>query len=174
MTTKAKPRCDKLTGLFDRQHFMELSQQLFIVAQRYQNDLSLILFDIDHFKQINDQFGQVMADTVTQCVARVARQHTRNADVLARYSDEEFILILPNTRIREALGVAENIRKAVSRCREIDDEGEVTATISVGIAEMLPDQDNLYQLIQRANQALYEAKAAGCDSCKIFTTAMAA
>lgn len=174
MGTKAKPRCDELTGLYDRQHFVELSQQLFLVAQRYQNDLSLLLFDLDHFKQIKDSFGKSVADSVIRCVARVAQENSRSADVLSRYSDEEFILILPNTRVREAFGVAENIRRAVGSCREIGDRGEVTATISVGVAEMLPDQDSLYQLIQRANHALYEAKAAGRDCCKIYTAAMAA
>lgn len=174
MKLKTKPRCDELTGLLDRQHFVELSQQLFLVAQRYQNDLSLLLFDLDHFNKINEQFGQSTGDSVLQCVARIAHEHTRNADVLARYSDEEFILLLPNTRVREAFGVAENIRKAVAACSEIGDQGEVTATISIGVAEILPDQDTLYQLIQRANLALYEAKAAGCDCSKIFIAPVAA
>lgn len=174
MKVKAKPRCDELTGLYDSQHFMELGQQLFVVAQRYQSDLSLLLFDLDHFKQINEQFGHATGDSVLQCVARVAHEHTRSADVLARYGDEEFILMLPNTRIREAFGVAENIRKAVSACRGIGDQGEVIATISVGVAEMVANEDSLYQLIQRANLALYEANAAGRDCCKIFVAPVAA
>jgi diguanylate cyclase (GGDEF)-like protein len=171
---KSRPRSDELTGLFDRQHFLELSDQLFIVAQRYQSDLSLLLFDLDHFKQLNDKYGQQTGDAVLQCVASVASKHTRSADVLARYSGEEFILILPNTRVREALGVAENIRKAVSGCRQVVGESEVTTTISVGVAEMLHDEDTLYQLIQRANLALYDAKNAGRNCCKVFSTPVAA
>jgi diguanylate cyclase (GGDEF)-like protein len=168
MKAKSKPRSDELTGLYDRQHFMELSQQLFIVAQRYQSALSVIMFDVDHFKQINDSYGHQTSDAILKCVADAANEHTRNADVLARYGGEEFILILPNTAVREAFAVAENIRKAASGCQEIAGHGEVITSISLGIAEIYSDEDTLYQLIQRANQALYDAKNSGRNCSKIF------
>lgn len=166
-----RARTDDLTGLSNRRHFFELSNQLFTVAQRYQTALSVFMFDIDHFKQINDTFGHRFGDTLLKRVAHIAREHTRDADVLARYGGEEFIVVLPNTRAHEAFAAAENIREKIAAHRQVTGGGEIGVTISAGVAEMLPDEDTLDHLIQRADQALYMAKDAGRNCSRMFPAA---
>ena len=166
-----KARTDDLTGLTNRRQFFELSKQLFAVAQRYRAPLSVVMFDIDHFKQVNDVHGHQVGDSILKRIARVARQSTRDSDVLARYGGEEFIGALPNTSGREALAAAENIRERIVACRESSGDKEVRVTISAGVAEMLPDRDTLDHLIQRADQALYAAKNAGRNCSRLSSSA---
>jgi len=166
-----KARTDDLTGLNNRRHFFDLSKQLFAVAERYQTPLSVLMFDIDHFKRVNDRFGHQVGDAVLKRVAQIARKNTRDADVLARYGGEEFILTLPNTCAQEALAAAENIRERIAACREIADGEEVSVTISAGAAARLPDEDTLDRLIQRADEALYAAKSAGRNCSRVFSPA---
>ena len=153
-------RTDELTGLSNRRHFFEVGQQLFNVAQRYGTPLSVLLFDIDHFKRINDQYGHQLGDEVLKAVGRIAKERVRDADLLARYGGEEFIVILPNTDSEEAFAAAEHIRQGIAECRGMASEPGLTVTVSVGIAEILPNE-TLRQLIARADQALYAAKNAG-------------
>lgn len=163
-----RARTDHLTGLNNRRHFFEMSEQLFTVAQRYQTPLSVMMFDIDHFKEINDQYGHQAGDEILKCIARIADEHVREADVLARYGGEEFIVMLPNTDANEALAAAENIRERVAACRETDLCKLARITISAGIADMLPEDDSLNRLIQRADQALYAAKHSGRNCSRVF------
>jgi len=160
-------RTDELTGLYNRRHFFELSNQLFAVALRYRTPLSILMFDLDHFKQVNDIYGHQVGDRILACVARIARDHLRGADVLARYGGEEFIAALPSASAAEALAAAENIRRHVSACRDLDEDENLSVAISIGIAEMLPEDDTLDRLIQRADVALYEAKHAGRDCSRV-------
>ncbi|HEX4954220.1 MAG TPA: diguanylate cyclase [Thermoanaerobaculia bacterium] len=163
-----KARTDDLTGLTNRRHFVELSTQLFAVAKRYRMPLSVLIFDIDRFKQINDEFGHLVGDAILKQVARIATESTREADVLARYGGEEFIVTMSNTAADEALVAAENIRERVATCREVADGREVSVTISAGVAEILSGEDSLDRLIRRADQALYAAKDAGRNCCRLF------
>lgn len=164
-----KARTDDLTGLSNRRHFFELSQQLFTVAQRYRTPLSVFMFDIDHFKRINDTFGHQVGDALLKRVTRIAREHTRESDVFARYGGEEFIVTLPNTTAPEGFATAEDIRQRIAACREIAGDRDVSVTISAGIAEILPGEDTLDRLIQRADQALYDAKKAGRNCSRMFS-----
>lgn len=164
-----KARTDDLTGLSNRRHFFELSEQLFSVAQRYKSAFSLFIFDIDHFKKVNDNFGHQTGDLVLKAVARIARENTRVADVIARYGGEEFIVVLPNTGIDGAFAVAENIRKNIVENTINLDGNEVRVSVSAGIAEILTGPDSLEKLIHRADQALYEAKNAGRNCSRVFS-----
>ena len=159
-------RTDELTGLDNRRHFFELAQQLFNVAERYRTPFSLVLFDLDHFKQINDRYGHQAGDAVLRGVADRARDVVREADVLARYGGEEFIVALPNTDHHGALAVAEHLRKKIAAARYPFGRHRLAITISAGVAEMLPGDDSLDRLISRADEALYAAKAAGRDCCR--------
>lgn len=162
-------RTDELTGLHNRRHFFELSNQLFAVARRYQTPFSILMFDLDHFKQVNDIHGHQVGDRMLACVARIARDHLRGADVLARYGGEEFIAALPRATATEALAAAEHLRENVAACRDIDGDENLRVTISVGVAPMLPGDDTLDRLIQRADEALYEAKHAGRNCSRVFS-----
>ncbi|OGB22414.1 MAG: hypothetical protein A3I66_14440 [Burkholderiales bacterium RIFCSPLOWO2_02_FULL_57_36] len=162
-------RTDDLTGLNNRRHFFELGKQLFAVAQRYGTPFSIVMFDLDYFKRINDLYGHQMGDTILKRVATIAQERVRHADVLARYGGEEFIVALPNVGAHEALAAAENIRRHVAAFREIAGDSELSATISAGVAEIVPGDDTLDYLIKRADQALYAAKNAGRNRCQIFS-----
>lgn len=154
-------RTDGLTGLNNRRYFFELAKQEWAVAQRYGLPLALMLFDVDHFKQFNDTVGHQMGDEILRRVARVAADRLRAADVLARYGGEEFIVLLPGSAAQQALVAAESIREAIAAETIEARTGSIVATISIGLADALPEQDTLEQLIQRADRALYRAKAKG-------------
>jgi len=154
-------RTDGLTGLNNRRYFFEVAAHEWAVAQRYLLPLALMLFDIDRFKQINDTVGHQMGDEILKRVARVAAERLRGADVLARYGGEEFIVLLPGSTVQQAAVAAESIREAIAADRIEARTGSIVATISVGLADALPEQDTLDQLIQRADRALYRAKAKG-------------
>jgi diguanylate cyclase (GGDEF)-like protein len=154
-------RTDGLTGLNNRRYFFEAAAHEWAVAQRYGLPLALMLFDIDRFKQINDTVGHQMGDEILKRVARAAAERLRAADVLARYGGEEFIVLFPGSTAQQAAVAAESIREAIAADRIETRTACVVATISVGLADALHDQDTLYQLIQRADRALYRAKAKG-------------
>ena len=161
-------RTDELTGVSNRRHFFELGKQLFAIAQRYQTPLAVFMFDIDHFKRINDMFGHQIGDAILRRVAEVSLEQTRGADVLARYGGEEFIVTLPNTTAREALAAVENIRQKIAGCDEVFGGRTVKVTISAGVAEIAPQDDSLERLIQRADHALYAAKRAGRNCSRLW------
>lgn len=161
-----RARTDELTGLCNRRAYFNLSQQLFSVAKRYRTPLSVVMFDVDHFKQINDEFGHQTGDEALRRVAHVLRQHTRHADVLARYGGEEFIVALPNTTVEHALSMAEIIRRAVAA--EAGGEGAPRLTISAGVAAMTPEDPDLDAAIRRADRALYTAKEDGRNCSRVF------
>lgn len=154
-------RTDVLTGLHNRRYFFEVAAQEWAVAQRYRLPLALMLFDIDRFKEINDTVGHQMGDEILKRVALAAAERLRVADVLARYGGEEFIILLPGSTAQQAAVAAECIREAIAADRIETRTASLAATISVGLAEARPDQDTLDQLIQRADRALYRAKAKG-------------
>jgi len=151
---QAKTRSDDLTGLYNRRHFFELGEQLFTVAKRYGMPFSILLFDIDDLKGINERKGQAAGDALLRTVGRVAREHTRGADVFARYGGEEFVAALPNTPMSGARTAAEKLRSRIAA------SGTPGPTITFGIAEMAREDDTLDRLIQRADDALRAAEQA--------------
>lgn len=160
-------RTDELTGLSNRRHFYELANELFAVAERYRVPLSVLLFDVDRFKQFNDRFGHQAGDNALETIAREASRHKREADVLARYGGEEFIMALPNTDIAGARILAETIRDWIAGTRVPIDGKGTTVTVSVGVAEVHPGDDAIDRAICRADAALYEAKAAGRNCTRV-------
>lgn len=154
-------RIDALTQVNNRRHFFNLATQEFIVTQRYRRSLAIILFDIDHFKQVNDTYGHPIGDNVLQIVAQIASENLREADILGRYGGEEFAIMLPDTNARESLTVAERIRERIANHLIDTEKGSFHVSISLGVAEFLPQDDTLDQLIQRVDNALYIAKQTG-------------
>ncbi len=154
-------RIDWLTGVFNRSHLFTLATQEFFVAQRYDQPLSICMFDIDHFKQINDRYGHLIGDQVLRVVAQTARHQIRAADSLGRFGGEEFIILLPNTRVTAGVMLAERLRAALAELRVSTAKGEISVTISAGVAERLPADETIDRVIDRADQALYAAKQQG-------------
>ena len=158
---RALARTDDLTSAFNRRHFFDLARHELAVARRYHQALSLILFDVDHFKRINDTAGHDAGDEVLRRVARIARAHLRESDVFARYGGEEFVMLLPRTATSEAVVVAERIRTAIADDAKVTSQGVRVVTISSGVAELRSGDDTLDLLIRRADGALYAAKQQG-------------
>jgi diguanylate cyclase (GGDEF)-like protein/PAS domain S-box-containing protein len=163
-------RTDALTGVNNRRHLYELAEHEFEVARRYGHPLSVIMFDLDHFKDINDTFGHALGDRMLESVTRVARSQLRDVDLIGRYGGEEFVVILPVTSAQQAYLVAERIRSGVEALRIETDRSPASVTLSMGIAEMLhePLEGTVENVIRRADEAMYTAKQAGRNRTAIF------
>lgn len=154
-------RIDGLTQIFNRKHWEECLEKEFSRARRYQHGLALIMFDLDHFKRLNDTYGHLGGDQVLIETAKVITPLLRLGDLFGRYGGEEFAIILPNTDKTGALDVAERIRIAISKNVINFQESEVQVTASVGVA-VIEESDSRYEdLISNADHALYDAKASG-------------
>lgn len=154
---------DTLTGLWNRLHFEERVGHELIKANRYKQPLSVLIFDIDQFKLVNDTYGHLVGDRVLVELCDMARQQTRDSDLLARWGGEEFIMLMPNTGPKEAMAVAEKLR-ANFASHSFTDAGSITA--SFGIAPYQPGE-SVDHWISRADAALYEAKQEGRNTVKI-------
>jgi diguanylate cyclase (GGDEF)-like protein len=130
---------------------------------RFEHGMSLIMLDIDNFKQFNDRYGHPKGDTVLKAVSTIIRQNLREVDVAARYGGEEFVIMLPETDIAGAAAVAERIRASMSQYSHISgDQGErVAQTISLGVASYPTNASSAAGLVEAADQAMYRAKRAG-------------
>ncbi len=154
-------RIDWLTGVYNRSHFYELATHEFAIATRYDQPLAICMLDVDHFKQINDRYGHLIGDQVLCTVAQTAARQIRAADCIGRFGGEEFILLLPNTDISSGLMLAERLRASIAALRIQTEKGEITVTISLGVAGRQPADAVIERLIDRADQALYAAKRQG-------------
>lgn len=152
---------DGLTGLYNRRHFVELAQTEFERARRYKRHLSAIIFDIDHFKSINDEHGHLFGDLVLQNLAALCKTKLREADPIARYGGEEFVALVVEANLKHAELVAERLRGEVEKMTTQHGKDEVHITVSIGIAEQDDDTVTLDDLIARADQALYYSKHHG-------------
>ena len=156
-------RTDELTGVNNRRYLFDLAERKFAVATRYKQPLSVIMFDIDHFKMINDKWGHIIGDQILTEVAQAVLVELRKADLFGRYGGEEFIIILPMTTSEQAYILAERIRAKVSNQRVQTDKGEISVTISIGIVELHHGEarESLESLFNRADETMYAAKQAG-------------
>ncbi|MDT8997663.1 GGDEF domain-containing protein [Paucibacter sp. APW11] len=152
---------DALTGTFNRRYFLEQVGREWARARRYDTACALLLIDVDHFKRVNDSFGHLCGDTVLRQIADVSGETLRQADVLARFGGEEFIVFLPHTDPLGALDVAERIRERVEALNLSWNGKSVPLSISVGVAALGIEHQTLDQLIHDADEALYAAKASG-------------
>lgn len=148
---------DSLTGLYNRGHLTEHLEAAVAEAQRYGTPLSLVMFDLDHFKRINDTYGHLEGDRVLQAVARCLQTHIRGSDVLGRYGGEEFALVLPRANAGQGCELAERLRLLVAGLRV--GERQIAVTLSGGVASY--GGEGLSEFLRRADAALYRAKEAG-------------
>ncbi len=153
---------DGLTGLYNHRMFQERLTEEIMRAKRYKRKLFILMIDIDHFKKFNDMYGHQTGDEVLKTVARIIKENTRSIDFAARYGGEEFVIILPDTDCKNALTVAERLRKAVENFPFFLKDGTKTKiTISIGIACYPEDSVDKDDLIKKADKALYHAKQTG-------------
>lgn len=153
---------DSLTGLSNRRYFMEQAQLVLSQACRYNRALSMMMFDLDHFKNINDTYGHDTGDKVLQRVGEVVRHIMRQTDVIGRIGGEEFAVVLPETEIQFALQAAERFRAALEdEVLVLEGGGRVTFTASIGLTCKITNEVSLEELMKQADDALYKAKKQG-------------
>jgi len=161
-------RTDPLTGIYNRRYFFELAQKEFARAQRYDFPLSVMMFDIDHFKRINDTHGHFTGDQVLRAVAGIIRESMREVDIFARYGGEEFVMLLPETGITDARKSAERLRAMVENKVIDTDSGEIQITASIGLASLDGKVDLLERLLDFADVAMYGAKQKGRNRVNVW------
>jgi diguanylate cyclase (GGDEF)-like protein len=166
---EAQARTDMLTDLNNRRAFLENGALLLNQATRFNHPLSVIMLDVDHFKQINDTFGHAIGDSVLLSLAKILRSMAREVDVVGRIGGEEFAIILPETVISNAAAFAERLRTFIANSRLNSAKGEIRITASFGIASNANCDMSLDNLISKADEALYRAKQHGrnrieCDN----------
>ncbi|MCH8156947.1 MAG: GGDEF domain-containing protein [Nitrospinae bacterium] len=153
---------DGLTGITNRPQMQRVLQSEFERSTRYDAPLSIIILDLDHFKDVNDTYGHPKGDEVLMALSSLLKQVCRANDVAARYGGEEFLLILPQTTVKGAFKIAERVRKELSKLRFTENGAEFGVTASCGVAEL--DQSvmkDVGSLVRMADQALYKAKNSG-------------
>lgn len=162
-------RTDELTGLSNRRHFFELADEVFAIADRYGTPLSVLLLDVDKFKKFNDRYGHQAGDKALETIAHTAREHLRHSDVVARYGGEEFVMVLPNTDLTGARVLAETVRERIASARIPVDGPSTRVTVSIGVAERRPGDKVVEDVVRRADNALYAAKAAGRNCTRMYS-----
>lgn len=158
---------DTLTGLPNRNAYNERLETELARWKRYHSPLSLIVWDIDHFKSINDNYGHKAGDKVLLLIAKQLSDHSRTTDFISRFGGEEFTMLLPNTDINAALVVANQLRKTIEKTGFNASGTSVAITISCGITEFI-DSDTDETAFDRADQALYQAKEQGRNRCCVL------
>ena len=161
---------DGLTNIHNKRYFMEFLEREHQRAVRHERPLSLLMLDVDHFKQANDEHGHINGDRLLRQVASRMRGFIRRDECFARYGGEEFGMILPETSLSGAQALAEKVRRVIRDTpMDLQDGGSVVITISIGAAE-LDAGDTVFGLIGRADEALYAAKSNGRDRVEIAAT----
>lgn len=148
---------DSLTGIANRREFVRALESEVDRVKRYGVPLSLVMYDLDFFKRVNDTYGHNVGDSVLQAVTGLVKNHIRASDVVARWGGEEFMVLMPQSDLRAASEAAEKLRLAVASCR-FNHVGELTASFGV---TAFAQQDDLNSLLKRADDALYKAKEQG-------------
>jgi diguanylate cyclase (GGDEF)-like protein len=152
-------RFDALTGVLSRRALLEALDVEVARAKRYGSALACLMLDLDHFKAINDNYGHPFGDRVLHLIARVISEHCRPTDYLGRYGGEEFLIVLPETRIDGATTLAERVRSAVAETSLGQNDERIT--LSIGVAEWRDGDGSTKRLIAQADRALLKAKSAG-------------
>ena len=154
---------DHMTKLYNRRYFSEISENILELAKRGDKNLSIMMLDIDKFKDVNDTYGHHVGDNVIIALADLLKEFSRSSDIACRFGGEEFILLLPETSSEGAYLIAEKLRKKVEEFSVIlADNSFLKFTVSIGVAEVEIHEDSaIERSIQRADTALYKAKESG-------------
>lgn len=166
---------DSLTGLYNRRHFNKLAEDEIRRSIRYSRPLSVMLFDIDFFKRVNDTFGHSSGDRVLSMIGRTTQEMLRATEISARYGGEEFIVLFPETSASEAAAVAERLRMKIEETAFLPGENALVITASFGISDypgktrhLKSPESLLSDLVSNADQAMYCSKKAGRNRISVF------
>lgn len=161
LATRESSLRDALTGCFNRGHGLATLDGELRRARRTGGPLSILMFDVDHFKTVNDRFGHLRGDELLASIGTELERITRSSDVRCRYGGDEFLVILPETPVLSAQQVAEGLRQAIEGIKVGADDERVPVSISIGVAAAATGELDPKTLIHRADEALYRAKSAG-------------
>lgn len=162
---------DPMTTLYNRRYFTDISNHMFQLARREQTELSLIMIDIDNFKNVNDTYGHPVGDKVIISIASILKAQTRMSDIVCRFGGEEYIILLPNMDVLNTEKMAHSIRKLIEDSVIILDNNEVLkVTASLGISTVNTQKDSDIEIaIHRADNAMYEAKKSGKNKVVVYS-----
>ncbi|HMA96088.1 MAG TPA: GGDEF domain-containing protein [Polyangiaceae bacterium] len=152
---------DGLTQIHNKRYLFEVMDRECTRARRHDRPLSVVMFDIDHFKKINDQFGHLAGDYALRELARLCQDRIRRDETFARYGGEEFTVVLPETPLEGALALAEDLRSRTEQHEFVFQNERIPITISLGCAQLTEHDKTATDLIQRADEKLYDAKHNG-------------
>lgn len=160
---------DDLTGAATRRHFFVVAETAMEQALRHREPLSVVLIDLDRFKQINDHYGHAGGDEVLRAFGELCREVLRRIDIVGRLGGEEFAVVLPRTDLAAAGGAAERLLERVNATEvEVEGRGRLTFGFSAGVAELQAGETTIEPVLARADAALYAAKAAGRGRIEIY------
>ena len=159
--TKYLSITDELTGLANRRHFESCLEKEFLRAKRYNNKLTLVMFDADFFKKINDTYGHQCGDYILKQISNAALQTFRQTDMIFRYGGEEFAVILTETDIEQARIPLERFRKTVETLNAIYNNQEIQVTVSIGACQLNDTIKTKEEFLSKTDSALYKAKNSG-------------
>ncbi|GMV16199.1 MAG: GGDEF domain-containing protein [Polyangiaceae bacterium] len=152
---------DGLTQIHNKRYLYEALEREVLRARRHDRPLSILMFDIDFFKRVNDQYGHLAGDYVLRELARVVQGRIRRDEVFARYGGEEFVIALPETPLEGGVSLAQNLRARVAEHTFVFQGERIPVTVSIGAAVLNPNDKTATDLVQRADEKLYEAKRGG-------------
>lgn len=159
---------DELTGLNNRRAFFQIGGQFLKQAQRHQSPMAAVMFDLDHFKQINDSHGHEAGDTVLREVGKILLANVRESDIAARVGGEEFAVLLPSTSQALAMDLAERLRLTLQELQIHYRQTVLQVTASIGVAMLSADDGQLEPLLSRADEAMYISKTEGRNKVSLF------
>ncbi|MCF8110851.1 MAG: GGDEF domain-containing protein [Desulfobacteraceae bacterium] len=158
---KEQAETDPLTGLYNRRRYETMFIREFQRIKRYGGPMSVLVLDLDHFKRVNDTYGHSAGDVVLQEVAALCRRQLRQVDIIGRLGGEEFVIMLPDTGISDAMTVAERLRKEIESTEIVTDRNRLYITATIGAAEIVHEDQGIEDLVRRADAALYRGKQEG-------------
>ena len=154
---------DSMTKMYNHNYILKRLEQEIELSKKFSSSLSLIMMDIDHFKQINDKYGHQSGDKVIITIARIIKDNIRFSDIAGRYGGEEFCIILPNTKLNNAVNVAQRLKKSISNEKVLVQDGQqISVTCSFGVKEYEID-DTVEEFVNKTDKFLYQAKILGRD-----------
>jgi len=159
---------DVLTNLYNRRTFLKRGEESFRIAERGGNQFAVIIYDIDSFKSVNDEYGHLIGDVVLKSMAKVSRETIRETDLLARYGGEEFAILLPNTTPEQAAVVAEKLRKKIAEHIVSISPYKINRSISLGVMGYHFSITSFDDLVDKADKAMYKSKTTGKNRVTVY------
>jgi diguanylate cyclase (GGDEF)-like protein len=159
---------DPLSGLFNRRHFFRLAEFALAEALRYQHSLSLMILDIDHFKQVNDTYGHATGDGAIRLLAATIKTTIRAADVAARFGGDEFVILMPDTNTEQAIKSGQRLRLALAEITIPASQQRFHITLSIGVASLSAGANSIDILLEHADRALYATKQGGRNQIQVY------